>query len=69
MSHDASLKTLKPLCPTTWLCKVSSVSSVVEQYEAVLKSLEETASVLSDMGTKCQGLLDMFQNGHRRRLP
>ena len=34
------IKHIKPLCPTRWLCRVSAVSSVLDQYALVLASLE-----------------------------
>ena len=59
-----SAATLKPICPTRWLCRVRSVTSVLDQYEAVLSSLEEMSSgVQSETATKARGLLDRFQQG------
>jgi hypothetical protein len=40
------------------------VTSVLDQYEAVLSSLEEMSSgVQSETATKARGLLDRFQQG------
>lgn len=59
-----SAATLKPICPTRWLCRVRSVTAVLNQYEAVLSSLEEMSSgVHSETATKARGLLDRFQQG------
>jgi len=55
--------TLKPICPTRWLCRVRSVTAVLNQYEAVLCSLEETSSGNGEVATKAGGLLDRFRKG------
>lgn len=55
--------TLKPICPTRWLCRVRSVTAVLDQYEAVLNSLEEGASGTGEVATKAAGLLDRFRKG------
>jgi len=55
--------TLKPICPTRWLCRVRSVTAVLDQYEAVLNSLEEAASGTGEVATKAAGLLDHFSKG------
>jgi hypothetical protein len=59
-----SPSTLKPLCPTRWLCRVTSVNAVLNQYEAVLSSLEEMSSKANgETSTKAAGLLDQFRKG------
>jgi len=40
-----------------------AVDTVLSQYEAVLSTSEEMASVGSDTGTRANGLLDSFQKG------
>ena len=40
-----------------------AVDTVLSQYEAVLSSLREMASVGSDTGTRVNSLLDHFQKG------
>jgi hypothetical protein len=58
-----SPSTLKPICPTRWLCRVRSVTAVLNQYEAVLRSLEDAASGTGDAAIKAAGLLDRFTKG------
>lgn len=55
--------TLKPLCPTRWLIRDKAIHGVLNQYSAVLTSLEEMASAPSDTGARANGLLDRFQQG------
>lgn len=55
--------TLKPICPTRWLSRVRSITAVLNQYDAVLGSLEETASGTGDTAAKASGLLDCFRKG------
>lgn len=60
----ANRKTIRPLCPTRWLCRLPAITSVLDNYEAVVESLEEVAtSSTSDSATKANGLLDRFQKG------
>lgn len=54
---------MKPLCPTRWTVRGQAVDTVLSQYEAVLSTLEEMASVGSDTGTRANGLLERFQKG------
>jgi len=59
-----SPSSLKPICPTRWLCRVQSVSAVLDQYAAVLSSLEEISMEASgEMATKAAALLDRFSDG------
>jgi hypothetical protein len=53
-------RTLKPLCPTRWLCRAKSLNAVLDQYDAVLTSLEDMSSTTSETGTKAAGLLQHF---------
>ena len=56
--------TLKPICPTRWLCRVRSLVSVLDQYEAVLTILEEmSTSGASETSIKAAGLLKRFSDG------
>ena len=53
--------TLKPISPTRWLCRTRSVTAVLDQYDAVLTSLEEMANAAtSDTATKAACLLDQL---------
>jgi len=59
-----SPSSLKPICPTRWLCRVQSVSAVLDQYAAVLSSIEEISMEASgEMATKAAALLDRFSDG------
>ena len=44
-THEFST-TLKPICPTRWLCRVRSVIAVLNQHEAVLCSLQWQVQVM-----------------------
>ena len=57
--------TLKPLCPTRWLCRTPGFKAVLDQYEAVVESLRDMAhSKVSETAVKANGLLDKFQKGN-----
>lgn len=59
-----SPRSLKPVCPTRWLCRVQSVTAVLDQYAAVLDSLEEIKiTATGEMATKASALLERFSNG------
>ena len=60
---EGHAKTVKPLCPTRWTVRGQAIDTVLSQYETVLSSLEEMASVGSGSGTRANGLLDRFQKG------
>lgn len=63
-SEHGNIKTLKPLCPTRWVVRISAIRAVLGQYEAVLLSLEEMASSgYSETTIKARGLLERFQKG------
>ena len=57
--------TIKPLCPTRWLCRGTALQRVITQYEVLLRSLEEIAAShsVSEAATKARGLLHRFQDG------
>lgn len=58
-SEHGNIKTLKPLCPTRWVVRISAIRAVLGQYEAVLLSLEEMASSgYSETTIKARGLLE-----------
>ena len=63
-SGEGSFTTLKPLCPTRWLCRSPALQSVIDQYEAVLESLYDMSQSSSgEIATKASGMLDRFQEG------
>ena len=56
---------IKPLCPTRWLCRLPAIQSALDNYPAILQSLNEMAEVgVTETATKANGLLDRFQKGH-----
>lgn len=58
---DGSYTTLKPLCPTRWLCRADAIRTILNQYEAVLDSLLHlSTSSVGDTGTKASGLYHHF---------
>ena len=61
--YDTHL-TLKPLCPTRWLCRVRSITAVINQYDVVLTSLNEMGMTIHGaIATRAEGLHDYFQKG------
>ena len=60
---DQHIHTIKPLCPTRWLCRVSPVSHVLQNYAAVLSTLEAMADTNGETAAKCGCLLAQFRKG------
>uniref|UniRef100_A0A3B5QLP4 TTF-type domain-containing protein n=1 Tax=Xiphophorus maculatus TaxID=8083 RepID=A0A3B5QLP4_XIPMA len=60
---EGPTRTVKPLCPTRWTVRGQAVQVVLNEYEAILNSLEEMASLGSDTSTRANGLLERFQKG------
>ncbi|CAL9706252.1 unnamed protein product [Knipowitschia caucasica] len=60
---ESNARSVKPLCPTRWTVRGQAVDTVLQQYEAVVSSLEEMASFNSDTGTRANGLLERFLKG------
>ena len=57
-------RTLKPLCPTRWLCRTPAIRCITTQYNAVLRSLQSfSKSANSETASKSNGLLDRFEDG------
>ena len=54
---------IKPLCATRWLCRLAAIKSALDQYPAILQSLDEMARGETDTATKANGLLDRFWKG------
>jgi hypothetical protein len=57
-----SPQTIKPICPTRWLCRVRSITSVIDQYGAVLSSLEDLSASHGETAAKANGLLNSFRS-------
>ena len=48
--------TLRPLCPTRWTMRVSSVRSLLENYDALLAFLQDTSdTTVGEVGAKASG--------------
>ena len=60
-SVPAASTTIKPLCPTRWLYRYAAVSSVLSNYEAILKSLYEFGQKTGD--GKARNLYDGLKSG------
>jgi len=59
---QGQLVSLRPVCPTRWSLRTSSMVAVVENYDAVLSCLEEISGCDStESGSKEGGLLSTFQ--------
>lgn len=64
VSESHFFQTLKPLCPTRWLCRTPAIRCVVTQYKVVLKSLRMfSKSANPETAAKANGLLDRFEDG------
>lgn len=57
--------TIKPLCPTRWLCRGAALLRVIDQYEGVLNGLESMSEMpnTSETTIKARGLLVQFEDG------
>ena len=64
LAGDASDKigqSLRPLCPTRWAVRATSMSSVVENFDAVLQTLDTlSAEDKTEIGSKAAGLIKCF---------
>nr|CAB3267957.1 zinc finger MYM-type protein 1-like [Phallusia mammillata] len=52
---------IRPLCPTRWLCRLSAILSVLENYSAVTESLRSMSEGSTDSATKANALLNRFE--------
>ena len=48
---------LRPLCPTRWTMRISSVSALLVNYSSLTEFLIEQQTARSDYGAKCSGFL------------
>lgn len=55
-SDSPNPATLKPLCPTRWTCRRGALTAVMEQYPAVLQSLEEMGVGTTETASKARAL-------------
>lgn len=55
--------TLRPLCPTRWTMRVSSVETLLDNYESLLELLSQVADECrTEVGTKADGFLTQLQS-------
>ncbi|XP_069482144.1 zinc finger MYM-type protein 1-like [Ambystoma mexicanum] len=61
----AKVAKIKPLLPTRWTVRVKAVQKVMDNYEAILETLEEMAASKNsgDVPARARGLLKQFQEG------
>ena len=56
--------TIRPLCPTRWLCRAKAIKAVFDNYKNVLESLDEIKkSGNSDTADKAHNLALCFGKG------
>ena len=64
LKHDAlnTSKSLRPLCPTRWTVRAEALSSIVDNYEVLLDTMEEVRSNpgSSDVTSKASGILNIL---------
>ncbi|XP_072169903.1 zinc finger MYM-type protein 1-like [Diadema setosum] len=64
-THPATVASVRPLCPTRWLCRLPAIASVLDNYEIILCSLQElSTSGTGETSVKANGLFDRFEKGH-----
>ena len=56
--NNASVKQIRPLCPTRLLIRVRAINSLVSQYEFVLQCLEKLCATSGPLVTRASGLLN-----------
>jgi len=60
----APVRSIKPLCPTRWLVRVPAINATLQQYQLILRTLDEAkANCRPEVSAKASGLLDRFQAG------
>ncbi|XP_063967530.1 uncharacterized protein LOC129267544 [Lytechinus pictus] len=63
-STHVSQASIRPLCPTRWLCRLPAIVSVMDNYDVVIVSLREMSkSGSGETSVKANGLLDRFDKG------
>ena len=62
-SEIASMRKIKPLCPTRWLVRVPAIKNILDQYENILQSLEEMGASSGTVSARANGLASQFRKG------
>ena len=62
-ASTAPVRNIKPLCPTRWLVRLPAVNATLNQYELILKTLEDAqSSCSSEVSARAASLLRRFQD-------
>jgi hypothetical protein len=62
-STAAPFRNIKPLCPTRWLVRVAAINATLDQYTALMTSLEEAkANCSPEVSARAFGLYARFQD-------
>ncbi len=64
LSHDLSVSSsqLKPLCPTRWTVRASSMNSLLTNYQLVKSVMQEVVDQKGASGIKAAGWLNQMEN-------
>lgn len=64
LSFDSSINSprLKPLCPTRWTVRASSMNSLLVNYQLVKSVMQEVVEQKGDSGVKAGGWLNQMEN-------
>jgi hypothetical protein len=64
LSHDLSISSsqLKPLCPTRWTVRASSMNSLLSNYQLVKSVMQEVVNEKGRSGVKAAGWLNQMEN-------
>lgn len=52
---------LRPFCPTRWCLRISAISSIEKNYQAIIAFLEDVAKEASEAGSKANGFIKKIQ--------
>ena len=56
-------RSIRPLCPTRWLCRLAAIECALASYGTILDSLHEMSQQTGDTAVKARGLHDVFRKG------
>ena len=62
-SESASMKKIKPLCPTRWLVRVPAIKDILGQYPTVLQTMDELSAASTAISARAQGLATQLRHG------
>lgn len=61
-SDDTQNLSLRPFCPTRWCCRISSLKTILNNYNVLLSFLNDTKKQKDDAGAKANGFLKSLQS-------